>query len=146
MLLAALLLAQTAPQCATMDAALPAALARWAEPGATFEVGKAVTLTAADRTAIQGLPENGKAGGAAIIGFKVAAAGSYGIALDQPGWIDVIPGMAGGAPLKSVKHGHGPDCTTIRKIVRFDLQPGVYRLALTGLTKPQARVMLVAPD
>lgn len=145
MLIAALLLAQTAPQCAAMDVALPAPLAGWAVPGEAFGVGKAVTMTAADRSAIQGLPANAKAGGAVIIGFKVDAAGSYGIALDQPGWIDVVP-IAGGEPLKSVKHGHGPECSTIRKIVRFDLQPGVYRLTLTGLTKPAARVMLVAPD
>ena len=58
----------------------------------------------------------------------------------------MVPGTAGGEPLKSVAHGHGPACSTIRKIVRFDLKPGAYRLYLTGLDKPDATVMLVAPD
>ena len=55
-----------------------------------------------------------------------------------------MPGVAGGEALKSVLHGHGPQCSTIRKIVRFDLQPGTYRLYLTGLDKPAAKTMLVA--
>lgn len=146
MLLAALLLlAQDAP-CTATDANLPAPLAGWVAPGEGFVPGKAVTVTAADAASIKGLPAGSKPGGAAMIGFRVEKAGSYGIALDQGGWIDVIPGVADGEPLKSVKHGHGPACSTIRKIVRFDLQPGLYRVTLTGLSKPQARVMLVAPE
>ncbi|MDF7776736.1 hypothetical protein P1X14_15875 [Sphingomonas sp. AOB5] len=146
MLLAALLLlAQDAP-CTATDANLPAPLAGWIAPGASFAVGKPVVMKAVDASAIPGLPAGSKPGGAAMIGFRVETAGSYGIALDQGGWIDVIPGAVGGEPLKSVKHGHGPACSTIRKIVRFDLQPGMYRLTLTGLTKPEVRVMLVAPE
>ncbi len=146
MILAALLLAQTAP-CTAMDATLSAPLAGWTAPGtaATLDPGKAVTLKAADAATLSSLPKDAKPGGAAAIDFRVATAGSYGIALDQAGWIDVVPG-AGGASLKSVAHGHGPECSTIRKIVRFQLQPGSYRLVLTGLKKPDARVMLVAPD
>lgn len=149
MFLAALLLSQaTVPQqqCTAMDANLPAGLAGWTAPGEGFVVGKSVTVTAADAASIKGLPAGSKPGGAVVLGFRVETAGSYGIALDQGGWIDVIPGAAGGEPLKSVKHGHGPECSTIRKVVRFDLQPGLYRLTLTGLTQPKARVMLVAPE
>ena len=79
-----------------------------------------------------------------MIGFRIDTAGRYGIALDQRGWIDVVSGAAGGEALKSTVHGHGPDCLSIRKIVRFDLKPGVYRLFITGLATPSAKVMLVA--
>lgn len=146
MLWFAALLLSPQTQCAAMDANLPAPLAGWTAPGEAFAVGKAVTLTAADAASIPGLPSGSKPGGAGILGFKVETAGNYGIALDQGGWIDVFPGIGDAAPLKSVKHGHGPECTTIRKIVRFDLQPGLYRLRLTALSKPTARVMLVAPE
>ena len=63
---------------------------------------------------------------------------------DQPGWIDVLPGAEGGEALKSVAHGHGPDCSTIRKIVRFQLPPGSYRAVVSGLLQAKAKLMLVA--
>lgn len=139
-LYAALLLAQ-AVQC-TAPAVLPAALAGWNTPGEAFGPGKAVTLkTASAREA--GLPADSKPGNAVQIGFRVTRMGSYGIALDQPGWIDVLPGTSNGEPLEPVEHGHGADCSGIHKIVRFDLSPGVYRLRVSGLAKPEARVMLV---
>ena len=127
MLIAALLLAaQTAP-CTAVDTALPAALAGWTMTHPGLTVGHAGTLTVTE--------------GAANTGFAIQEAGTYGIAIDQGGWIDVAP--KGGAALKSAKHGHGPDCSTIGKIVHFDLQPGDYTLTLAKLTKPQVKVMLV---
>lgn len=131
--LAALLLAQTAPaQCAAIDASLPAAYAAWKTPGESFEPGKAVELQAT--------------GGTTTIGFRIGKAGVYGIALDQKGWIDVTPGAAGGEPLKPVSHREGDSCWSIRKIVRFQLDPGLYRLTLGKLAGPKARVMLIAGE
>jgi len=147
MLLAALLLLQAtpaAPQCPTADVALPTNLSGWGVPGAEFGVNKAVTVQAGDLAKLADVPAGTRPGGAVMIGFKVEKAGRYGVALDQRGWIDVVPGASGGEALKSVVHGHGPQCSTIRKIVRFDLQPGTYRLYLTGLDKPAAKAMLVA--
>ena len=147
MLLAALLLLQAtpaAPQCAATDAGLAANLSGWTTPGAEFGINKAVTLQAGDLSSLAGVPAGTKPGGAVMIGFKVETAGRYGVALDQRGWIDVLPGVSGGEALKSVAHGHGPECSTIRKIVRFDLEPGLHRLYLTGLDKPVAKVVLVA--
>lgn len=144
---AALMLAQTAPAgCFATDAALPAPLAGWTAPGEAFVVGKPVVVKAADAATINGLPAGTKPGGAALVGFRVEKAGTYGVALDQPGWIDVLPGAEGGAALKSAAHGHGPECSTIRKIVRFDLQPGVYRVYVSGLAKSEAKLMLVAGE
>ncbi|RYD99767.1 MAG: hypothetical protein EOP61_14345 [Sphingomonadales bacterium] len=130
LLAAALLLAQTATPCAATDAALPAPLAGWRSviPHSGLMAGHA---TLDDVT-----------NGAVRIEFRIDTAGTYGIALDQPGWIDVSAKGAS-APLKSIEHGHGPACATIRKIVRFDLQPGDYRLDVTNLKLAKAKVMLV---
>lgn len=148
MLILALLLAQAVPAqattaCKAPDASLPAALAGWSTPGDELVADKAVSLATVDGSTLEGLPKGTKPGRAAMIEFRVAKAGTYGIALDQPGWIDVLPGAAGGEPLKSVAHGHGPDCSTIRKIVRFALSPGTYRAFASGLAQTKAKLMLV---
>jgi len=146
MLIPALLLLQAATTCAATDAALPASLSGWTVQADGFGVNQAVTLDAGDVAKLSGVPAGAKPGGAAMIGFRIETAGRYGVALDQRGWIDVVPGVAGGEALKSSVHGHGPDCSSIRKIVRFDLQPGIYRLYITGLDRSRARTMLVAPE
>jgi hypothetical protein len=132
--LAALLLAQTAPElkCNVLDLTLPAAYAGWKAPGAVLAPGKAMALKAK--------------GGAAAVTFHIASAGVYGIALDQKGWIDVYPGTAGGEALKSVSHREGDPCWSIRKIVRYQLAPGDYRLSLTKLAGTGARAMLIAGE
>lgn len=124
---AALLLAQTVP-CTAMDAALPASLAGWKMTHKGLALGHGGTLDVTN--------------GIASADFHIDTAGTYGIALDQPGWIDVSAKGASTA-LVSVKHGHGPECSTIRKIVRFNLVPGDYRLDLKNLKQAQAKVMLV---
>ncbi|HWU95526.1 MAG TPA: hypothetical protein VN029_08000 [Sphingomonas sp.] len=150
---AALLLLQTAPApatqttaCKATDASLPTGLLGWVKPGDEFVPGKAVELDTIDAAALKGLPAGSKPGKAAMIGFKVEIAGIYGIALDQGGWIDVVPGTEGGAALTSVKHGHGPECSTIRKIVRFQLTPGTYRLYVSGLPGAKVKAMLVSGE
>jgi hypothetical protein len=80
----------------------------------------------------------------------VRRAGTYGLALDQKGWIDVYAAPPAGRPsdsaLASTSHGHGPACSTIRKIVRYRLALGAYQLVVSGLDRPQAKVMLVSGD
>jgi hypothetical protein len=115
--------------CATIDTDLPAPLAGWTTTGTGMAMDRAFTLPAT--------------GGEASAAFTIAQAGRYRVGLDQPGWIDII---RDGKPLTSVAHGHGPNCTTIRKIIDFDLAPGSYTLKLTKLTKPRAKLMLVAPQ
>ena len=148
MLMLALLLAQSVPAqattaCKAPDASLPVALAGWNTPGDTLATDKAVSLDTVDGATLKGLPAGTKPGRAATVTFHIARAGSYGIALDQPGWIDVLPGAEGGAALKSVAHGHGPECSTIRKIVRFQLAPGTYRAFASGLAQSKVKLMLV---
>ncbi|KTF68155.1 hypothetical protein ACNFJ7_12115 [Sphingomonas sp. HT-1] len=136
--------AQATTACKATDASLPAALAGWSMPGDELVADKAVSLDTVDGATLKGLPAGAKPGRAAMIEFRVANAGTYGIALDQPGWLDVLPGASGGKALPSVAHGYGPDCSTIRKIVRFRLSPGSYRVFASGLAQPKAKLMLVA--
>lgn len=147
LLTAALLMLQTAPApaCAATDAALPANLSGWIAPATGFGVNQAVTLDAGDVAKLPDVPAGAKPGGAVMIGFRIETAGRYGVALDQRGWVDVVPGMSGSEALKPAVQGHGPTCSSIRKIVRYDLQPGLYRLYITGLSSPAVKVMLVAP-
>lgn len=148
-MLYALLLAQAAaaqpqPACPATPAPLPADLAGWRESGADLSSGKAVTLATVDpRVAlVRDVPPPGRPGNMVVASFRVATAGSYGIALDQRGWIDLY--AAGSTTsLKSVKHGHGPACSGIRKIVRFDLTPGDYRVVIGELEGANAKLMLV---
>ena len=145
MFLAALLLAQAVPQqqCTAMDANLPASLAAWTTPGPgdPMDITRPITLVPMAPGEISDLPATAKPGKAALMPFVVEKAGSYGVAVDQAAWIDVVPD--GGAPLASARHGHGPECSTIRKIVRFDLKPGSYTIYLSGLGEANVRVMLV---
>jgi hypothetical protein len=130
---------------------LPANLAGWEARGASLGEGKAVTVPAVDPASVRLLgPRPKQAGKVFALRFTVERAGTYGLALDQAGWIDVYPapriGAEGMAPLVSTRHGHGPACSDIRKIVRYTLKPGAYRLVVSGLERPQAKVMLVAGD
>lgn len=116
------------PTCAARDAALPADLAGWATTGTGVGFDRSFQLDAK--------------GGAAEANFTISKPGRYRIALDQAGWIDLI---SAGATLKSATHGHGPECSTIRKLVAFDLVPGVYTLRITKLGGAKARAMIVSP-
>ena len=129
MLLAALALTIALPQqCRSYDTRLPAQLVGWSRNGRTLDTGHAVTL-------------NAGRDGTLSTSVRIRKAGTFGIALDQPGWIDVVPGR--GKPLASTAHGHGPDCSTIRKIVRYKLRPGTYRVTVNRLKATRARLMLV---
>jgi hypothetical protein len=144
LLFAALLLAQTAP-CPAMDANLPAPLAVWttAGHGSPGDWNKPVVLAARPKGEIVGLPAAARDGGATMLPVTIDKAGTYGVAIDQGAWIDVLP--ESGEALKSSKHGHGPECSTIRKVVSFDLQPGKYRVFVSGLTSTNVKVFLVRP-
>jgi hypothetical protein len=146
LLLAALLLAQTAPAPAActgaVDASLPAPFAGWTAPGTNLAPGQAAVLESRDDPAFTASIPGAKPGRVASTDFTIARSGVYSIALDQKAWIDVLP-AGGGAALKSVSHREGDPCWSIRKIVRFQLEAGSYRLALTGMTQPRAKVMLV---
>lgn len=74
------------------------------------------------------------------IPVEVARAGRLTIALDQAAWIDLV---RDGQVVKSVGHGHGPDCSGIRKMVHFDVTPGRYLLQIVNAPERSIRAMAV---
>ena len=127
MLLTAFALSLATQTCKTYDTALPAPLSGWKRSGRGLDTGHSVTLA--------------RSGDSIRTTVRIRKAGTFGIALGEPGWIDVAPMR--GKPLESVAHGHGPDCSTIRKIVRYRLRPGTYRVTVNKLKATRARLMLV---
>lgn len=75
-----------------------------------------------------------------VFAFTVSARGRYRVALGGGAWIDVLSGTTAAA---SVAHGHGPDCTGIRKTVDFDLAAGRYVLQVSGSGSAKLPIMVV---
>ena len=112
--------------CAATDTALPANLSAWRTPAParqTIQPGQAVTLASS-----------------APLLLVIVEAGTYGVAIDQNAWVDVA---RDGAALTSNGHGHGPACSTIRRIVDFQLLPGRYTLTLSRTQAPTVRLLVV---
>ena len=134
-----------AVSCA-VPAALPDALAGWSEAAplqaagsikqaskAGLTPGKAslVSLLPTPRVVYALRPE--KPGGSVSFGglaaFTVDQPGTWRVALSSGAWIDVVKG---GAASTSIAHGHGPDCSGIRKMVDYSLTPGRYMLQIAA--------------
>ncbi|MES2441312.1 MAG: hypothetical protein V4574_00660 [Pseudomonadota bacterium] len=130
MILTALALALAPAPCKTFDTSLPRDLAGWRRLGRTLDTGHAVLL-----------PAKGKA---AETNVTIRKAGTFGIAVDQQAWVDVWRGSA--RPLAMAAESRGPACSTIRKIVRYNLRPGNYRVTVTRIAGARARLMLVHSD
>ena len=94
-------------------------------------VGVLATLIPTPQIAYAVRPEKPgrSASSGGIFAFTVPAAGRYRVALGAAAWIDVLSGTT---PAASISHGHGPDCTGVRKMVDFDLKPGRYLLQVAG--------------
>lgn len=133
-----------APSCAATTATLPAELQGWSRKtpvraGATaarattlpIGQGTVATLLATPKITYAVRPEKpgGSVSSGGLFTFTVSDPGRYRVALGSGAWIDVL---AGTTPAVSVAHGHGPDCTGVRKMVDFDLQPGRYLLQVAG--------------
>lgn len=134
-----------APACAA-PAALPAELASWRSPvpltagrdrkGAAKAVlapGQAAAVTLAQTPAVTYPLRPEKPGGTVSFGgltsFTVKQAGTWRVALGAGAWIDVVKD---GKAAPSSAHGHGPDCTGVRKMVDYQLTPGTYTLQLAA--------------
>ncbi|MDR3506339.1 MAG: homogentisate 1,2-dioxygenase [Caulobacteraceae bacterium] len=145
-----------APVCATGDKALPPEFSAWAHksdlaaakgpadlPRASLVPGQAVTLTLTPTPRVTYLAQPEKPGGSVSHGglasLTIDRAGSYRIALDGGAWIDLLKD---GKALVSTGHGHGPDCSGIRKIVDFDLAPGLYVLQISANAGPTLAVLV----
>ncbi|WP_447761181.1 homogentisate 1,2-dioxygenase [Sphingopyxis panaciterrae] len=142
--------------CTTGASALPPELADWASRNAVTAAVDATFATAAPlaigRAADAALKPSadvkfavtpGKTGegesNAGLLAFTVETAGSYRVALGAGAWVDVAKD---GAALVSTAHGHGPQCSGIRKMVDFSLTPGTYLLQIAASPKPSIAVMI----
>ncbi|WP_311268984.1 hypothetical protein [Sphingobium sp. WCS2017Hpa-17] len=152
---AAAVLLCTAPAAAQMDHApaqcvapadLPAPMASWRNPvalkaGANRKAAARAVLTPGQTVTLALLPtpkvdypvRPAKPGGSVSHGglasFTVKEAGTWRVALGSGAWVDVI---SDGQAATSIAHGHGPDCTGIRKMVDYDLKPGRYTLQIAA--------------
>ncbi|MES2989070.1 MAG: hypothetical protein V4808_14300 [Pseudomonadota bacterium] len=121
-----LMLAMAAQPCAK-PVDLPRELSGWARAGEGLDTRHATLLN--------------PRGGTIETRVTIRKAGVFGIAIDREGWIDVAP--AGAKPLRMVSENRGPRCSGIRKIVRYRLQPGTYRVTVAKLDGKRTRLMLV---
>jgi len=126
MILIALALASAAP-CKTYDTNLPRNLSGWTRAGRTLDTGHALMLPGRRRVAETKV--------------TIRKAGTFGVAIDQQAWVDLYRGR--GKALAMASESRGPACSTIRKIVRYNLTPGTYRVTVTNMTAGRAKLMLV---
>lgn len=137
---------------------LPPDLADWARTSSSktmrdYQAGSAakwpalgnartgLALHPADKMAYWVAPERpaepGKFGG--MVPIAVTKAGRLTVALDAGAWIDLV---RDGAVVRSAGHGHGPECSGIRKMVQFDVTPGRYLLQIVNA--PDAPISAMA--
>ena len=141
-LLAAALLAQATTVTCPSDKPLPDSLAHWSSMSSVPAVGRRFNVAGSATLAELTDAEKARPGTAAIIPIEIKQAGTYGIVLSDAAWIDVTHGDK---TLPSIGHDHGPPCSGIRKIVKFDLAAGSYQIRLSGIAVATIGVM-VTPD
>lgn len=137
--------ARTSAACAA-PAILPEILASWTKPvpidggrnargaqAAMLTPGRAVTMALHPTSEIAYSVAPARPAGSASYGglahFTVQQAGTWRVALGAGAWVDVIRGKD---VLTSIAHGHGPECSGIRKMVDYSLKPGGYTLQIAG--------------
>ncbi|WP_257549525.1 homogentisate 1,2-dioxygenase [Sphingopyxis sp. DBS4] len=86
-------------------------------------------------------PDPFKYGG--MVPIEIKTPGRLVVALGAGAWIDLV---RDGAFVKSVAHGHGPDCSGIRKMVEFDVEPGRYLLQISSAPAASIDAMAILRD
>jgi hypothetical protein len=130
-------LAQAAPPACPQPVAAEGVLDPWNSP-AKFTAGP-LTLGQAARVALMPaftvdfvVPPGRKSDDpsfGAVYTLTITEPGTYRVALASAGWIDVA-GKDG--VIASTAHGHGPECTGIRKMVDFPLTQGTYSVQIAA--------------
>lgn len=109
-------------------------------PSVQLRVGQAARLHLHPMAEVRFPVPPGKAGGSGgLAEVTITEPGNYRVALGTPAWIDLV---AGGKALTSIAHGHGPKCTSIRKMVDFTLQPGRYTLMVSANPGDHTQVLV----
>ncbi len=86
-------------------------------------------------------PDPFKYGG--MVPIEVKTPGRLVVALGAGAWIDLV---RDGKFLKSIAHGHGPDCSGIRKMVEYDVEPGRYLLQISSAPAASIDAMAILRD
>ena len=111
---------------------------------AELKVGAAakVTLLSTPKVEYPVRPEKpgGSVSHGGLLAFTVSEPGVYRVALSTPAWVEVVKD---GKTIPSGSFGHGPDCTTIRKIVEFPLTAGAHVLELAANADNTVDVLVV---
>jgi hypothetical protein len=159
LLIAAPLSAQHSPvDCVGIsDSNLPPALAAWAGPGAPLTAadgsGDSQPQLEPDKVALVRLRRQGQVRfayqpgqartpddpHAGIVAVVIPAAGRWRVAASAPVWIDVV---APSGVVASVAHGRMAPCTSIRKVVEYELKPGRHLIQLSGNPGPELKLMV----
>ncbi len=146
---------KASPAC-TATPELPPELAAWPDrtalaaaadasslADARITIGKAVDARLRPTPEVRYALRPEKPGGSVSFGglyaLTVEQAGHYRIALGSAAWIDLVQE---GKALVSTAHGHGPDCTGIRKMVDFSLAPGRYLLQVSANAAPDMPLLV----
>jgi hypothetical protein len=69
----------------------------------------------------------------AVLHFEAGAAGTYGVALSERAWIDLVQD---GKYLPPAAFVDFMDCAELHKIVAFEVGPGPFTLQLSDATAP----------
>ena len=142
--------------CAATDRDLPAELAPWTAraplttatkpadlSAAVLMPGKAVTARLSHTAQVAYLSQPEKPGGTVsyggLLALDVVQAGTYRVALGAGPWIDVLKD---GQPVTSTAHGHGPACSSVRKMVDFPLTPGRYVIQVSADADPTLAILV----
>ncbi|CAN5214798.1 hypothetical protein BH10PSE13_BH10PSE13_17040 [soil metagenome] len=111
---------------------------------ATIAMGTAVDATLSQTADVRYALRPEKPGGSVSFGgmlaFDVSETGTYRVALGTAAWIDLLED---GMPVVSTSHGHGPDCSGVRKMVDFPLRPGRHVLQLAANPTGTVAVMVM---
>lgn len=136
-----------APKCPADAEPMPPALAGWSKRTAMAAAtdaksldkgwlapGVAVDLQLVQTPQVAYVKRPDHPGGSVsyggMIAFATDHAGTVRVAIGSGAWIDVID--ADGKEMISTAHGHGPNCSGIRKMVDFPMKPGHYVIEIAG--------------
>ncbi len=148
--------AQAPVACAAIDQGLPAPFAGWSAKAPLASAAKVADLSKAllvigqgadadlhptSEVAYAALPEKpgGSVSHGGMFSLVVSQPGVYAVALGSGAWIDLLKGKVA---VESVAHGHGPDCSSIRKVVDFQLGPGRYVVQVSADAEPKLAIMI----
>lgn len=144
LILALLATASAGDACTGGTAILAKPLSGWSTPAPArgpVPLGRAFTL---DLSLQPTTPGGGRTGYQGYAQVKIAEAGRYAVAASDRAWIDLS--ADGITTVKSAAHEHGPDCSGIRKIVMFDLQPGSYTVFFKSNPAPKLQALIARWD